>query len=520
VKRLRGLAPWETALLAAAAVWTFLPLAALVADAARKGRTLTGGDGPIPGDQLQYLAWVRDVRATGLASNLFDLRAGEQVFAHPMFTLSGWANGVGVPIQLAYWAWKPIAVVVLVGGAVIWVRRMLPGRPGAQAAAATLALFAYSPLSALVLWGDLGSSPQRKDVATAAGELFAAGELWGYAQTAIAIGLMPAVILLTERATRPLGPSGGVSTRALVAAAALLGLLVSWLHPWQGVALAFVLAGLAAWPGQPPRRRLAAVLPIVGLALPLAYYEGLSRFDAAWELAAAQNEVGRLDLWTVLLAVVPLAIPAAFGLRRPGGDVAERALLLWIGAALLSYALVSAFPPHALAGASFPLAVLAVRGFQRLRAPVPVAVAALAVLALPGIAYQAREMSRAHSSPIQQLYLRGDEADALAFLRRDAPPGGVLAPVAIATSIPSQTGRPVWVGHPSWTPDYDRRRVAAEELFEGRLDPALARSLVRATGARLLVADCRGRADLRPLLGPLVMSTRRFGCATVYEVAA
>jgi hypothetical protein len=42
--------------------------------------------------------------------------------------------------------------------------------------------------------------------------------------------------------------------------------------------------------------------------------------------------------------------------------------------------------------------------------------------------------------------------------------------------------------------------------------------LVGTSGARVLVAGCATRADLPRLLGPLVARTRRFGCATVYEL--
>ena len=54
------------------------------------------------------------------------------MFAHPLFTPSGLASRVGLPIPLAYWLWKPVAALVLGGGALIWVRRLLPGRIGSS----------------------------------------------------------------------------------------------------------------------------------------------------------------------------------------------------------------------------------------------------------------------------------------------------------------------------------------------------------------------------------------------------
>jgi hypothetical protein len=223
-------------------------------------------------------------------------------------------------------------------------------------------------------------------------------------------------------------------------------------------------------------------------------------------------------VYALALALAPLALPAAFGLRRPGDDVAERALLLWIAASLVALAALKNFPSHFLAGLSVPLSVLAVRGAGRLRASRAMAAGAVALATLPGMAYVAREFHRVYELPVQQLYLVGDEADALAYVRHGAPPGGVLASPRLATSVPSQTGRAVWEGHPSWTPDYEARVTASQQLFTGALAPGPARALVSTSGARVLVSGCGARADLARLLGPLVARTRRFGCATVYEL--
>jgi len=113
VSRLRALAPWELAFLALVFAWAFAPVVVLVVESLRHGYTLTGADGPIPGDQLQYLAWVRDAGEHGLAANLFELRPSGHVFVHPMFTPSGLANRLGLPIPVAYWLWKPVAALAL-----------------------------------------------------------------------------------------------------------------------------------------------------------------------------------------------------------------------------------------------------------------------------------------------------------------------------------------------------------------------------------------------------------------------
>jgi hypothetical protein len=55
--------------------------------------------------------------------------------------------------------------------------------------------------------------------------------------------------------------------------------------------------------------------------------------------------------------------------------------------------------------------------------------------------------------------------------------------------------------------------------MDGSYRPAAARAFVRSTGARFVLQDCESRGDLSTALGPMVTSTRRFGCATVYEVS-
>ena len=49
---------------------------------------------------------------------------------------------------------------------------------------------------------------------------------------------------------------------------------------------------------------------------------------------------------------------------------------------------------------------------------------------------------------------------------------------------------------------------------------AEAEALVRASGARYLLSDCHGRADIRALVARVAARERRFGCATVWEVRA
>jgi hypothetical protein len=84
--------------------------------------------------------------------------------------------------------------------------------------------------------------------------------------------------------------------------------------------------------------------------------------------------------------------------------------------------------------------------------------------------------------------------------------------------VPAYTGRETWVGAGSWTPDFVRRSQRAEDLFAGRMSPAAARALVRRSGARFLLSDCHGRADIARTLAGFTEPPRRFGCATVWRV--
>jgi hypothetical protein len=83
--------------------------------------------------------------------------------------------------------------------------------------------------------------------------------------------------------------------------------------------------------------------------------------------------------------------------------------------------------------------------------------------------------------------------------------------------LPYRTGREVYVGALSWTPDWAARVRRTNALFEGDMSASAAQALARSSGARFVFVDCRpGLRDLRPLLGPLLQRVDRYGCATVY----
>jgi hypothetical protein len=515
----------EFALLAALVCWGLFPVVLLLIHAADTHTRLTGADGlvgadgELGGDQLQYLAWIRDASAHGLAADLFRLTDIRRVYLEPLFTISGGLYRLGVPLVVAYMVFKPIAIGALGIGAIAWARRMFGDRAGARAATVALSLFLATPGADLLGWTHVGKGGLAFPLFLLGSELHGADKIWGYVPSAIALGLMPIALLATERALaiaasqRP-SRAGRAGPLALATAAALIA---SWLHPWQGVTLILILAGLAALRRGRGATTLAA--PAIAAALPLAYYYVLSHADPAWSLASTYEATKRAPAITLIVGFGPLALIAAPGLRRPRGEMIEQALLLWIAATFVNYFVNDSFPPHAYQGLAFPFSVLAVRGFQRLRLPAIVGWLAVGLLTIPGMVSDARKLIRTFDRPLVQYYLPHDDVAALSWVTHHAPPGGVLAPTPFASVIPSQTGRAVWVGNGYWSLHYPEQSKLVQRLFRGHMRTTVARSFVASTGARILVADCDHRADLSKALGPMLASTHTFGCVRVYVLS-
>lgn len=518
MRRLSGQSWWVGLILVALGAWSLVPLAYLVGEGTPL-RLLTGADGPFAGDQLQYMSWIRSVADSGLAGNGFDLRTGSKVFVHPMFSLSGLLVWLGLPIQLAVLIWKPVTVVALLGGVWAYAARTLEG-VRSRAAGVFLGVFACSPLLLVFREGDL---PGRDHLTLLAGEAMPAARLWGYLPAAMSVALMPIALICVTRLLRT-SASGRGESRALLGAG-LAGALVSWLHPWQGgvLLLTVVLSAIGTeLPYRVAARRLAPAL--LAWVLPLAYYAVLARADSAWELAydasrAAEN--GGRPLLALVPAFAPLVAVAAFGVRLDrNAGVLERSLLAWPVVTLVVYLVSPTFPAHVLTGVTVPLAVLSVRGWQRVtRRPRPaLAVAALALAVVPGAWAAANiglDVVREHDQPSR---LSAGERSALAYLDARSGRGGVLASDYIGAAVPAFTGRRVWSGHPNWTTNYWARQAAVAALFRGRLRGARARLMVRSTGARWLLADCRAQTDLARSVGGSLLQRRDFGCAAVYVV--
>jgi hypothetical protein len=503
----------ELAAFAALAGLSLLVLAALLT----KGRALTGADGLLAADQLQYFTWIRQAGEHWLAGNEYDMAPDNRVFLHPGFLLSGLLHEwLGLSVPLSYLLlWKPVAVALLFWGVLAYARRMLPAG-GPRYAGLILGVFAVMPASAFVAWTGLGGKPRQYTFDFIAGELASAQYLWGYLMTAIAVALMPLVLLAVERRRR-------------LVLAALGALLVTWLQPWQGGTLVLVIAAAEAVTWQRTRERPGiGVLAVLGAAcVPAVYYAVLQRTDAAWELAGQVNAAGTQPTWSwpwwaIALTLAPLAIPAALAYRTPAPtwqDVAARA---WPLAALLVYlAPVGTFPYHAFQGMSIPLAILAVQGVRSVWPhPRPaLVVAALALMVVPGTAHRFEVAVNSIRAAGDPYFVFPGEQAALDALEADPRPGGVLAPAYGGHMLPYKTGREVYVGALSWTPDWEARVVETRALFEGDLAPAEAQALARRSGARFVFVDCRpGLRDLEPVLGPLIERTRRFGCATLYDL--
>lgn len=506
----------ELLLLVAVAGWSVLVLVHLAYRL--HGGALTGADGPFPADQLQYLAWARESGEHILAGDLFEIPPGTRVFIQPMWLLSGLAWRAGAPMVVVALMWKPVAVIALVLAVRAYAARM--GAIGAWERTAVV-LLAIGYVSPIILLTDRGAS--------LSGEIFTADQLWGYLPTVLAVALMPVYLLALERAIA----TGGSTRKRALAIVGGTAILLGWLHPWQGETIAVITGGLLLW-----RRLRSGTQPLLlGLTaslLPLAGYFALSRFDASWRLAEAAENIAPASFIDLLAALAPIAAIAlaGFWFRRMGDDIQEQALVLWPLATLLQYfVLAPSFRAHALEGIAIPLAVMTARAVKHLarganassryrRSMPTLLLGALAlVLTIPGAIHVARTSLHLIGSGQGGQIVNPSERSALSYLARVPGAAGVLAPSGLGALVPAFTGKPTWVGHPAWTPDFGRRAQFAAGLAAAAIPPALARDQIERSGARYVLLGCRSRR-INSLLAPLVAGTHRFGCAFVYVLRA
>ncbi len=135
----------------------------------------------------------------------------------------------------------------------------------------------------------------------------------------------------------------------------------------------------------------SARVVIVGVAtlVPLLYYAIIAGSDSAWSLGQLRASGNAPLVWPVLVAFGPLLLLALLA-RRPQRDPRDQLLILWPLAALLVYlALGRDARGSALEGVTLPLAILAVRGWQRLALSRGWAYVALFLAIVPGAFYSA-----------------------------------------------------------------------------------------------------------------------------------
>jgi hypothetical protein len=207
----------------------------------------------------------------------------------------------------------------------------------------------------------------------------------------------------------------------------------------------------------------------------------------------------------------------------------------WVPGAILisvlSATAAGATPLHAFQGIALPLGVLAVEGVGRVRLRRPVVsrrpmyalgAAAVALVTVPGT-IKLLQFAPPLVKPTagNANWITRDERTALRYLAKDPQKGGVLTRSYLGAAVPGLTGRRAFVGDCLWSePGCLTRSSVAQNLFDGTLSGAPARTFVKTTGARFLLADCSSQAPLSSTLGSLVISVRHFGCASVYELDA
>ena len=513
---------FEWLLLAALAALGFSVLAGLVLRTLIKGGHVTGSDGYLVVDALQYLNWLRQSGDHLAAANLYDFAPLRYTFVHPGLIAAGLLHRLGFGLVTSYALVKPFAVASMFFGAAALVHRHLSGTADRRAALAT-ALFYCAPASAIAGWVLAPSSEAKFHLDFAGGEVWAGSYLWGYSFTAMAVGLVPLGVIAWERSRR------GGSARLRVAAAAC-ALIAAWFQPWQGATLVGVvcLAELIRWRSERGKltESLAALAPIVAAAvIPLVYYLVLSKTDPAWELAGtANNERPRWPLWVLLASLGPLAVPAAFAYGRKGwADAGSVALRIWpLVAMAIYFAPVGTFPFHAVQGLQVPLAVLAFVALRdRLgdrKLPAVAAIAAVFSLVVPGTIYRVQQMRDAVNAGQQAFFLTDQERAALKWLDSNGSKGGVVTENYLGTVIPAWTGRQTWIGAGSWTPEFDRRRKLVDALFAGRLSPADARQMLVRPGSGFVLEDCRAQPGFFKAIAGFTKVVWSDGCVVVFEL--
>lgn len=504
-RRLPRIDWFELAVLIVLAAFSVWVLVLDLATVSTHGWVWDGTDSAYVVDQLQYLAWIRDASTHVLASNLFVMHSTPHDYLQPMVAISGGLVAMGVTPPIALLAWQPVAIGALFVAVRGLVRSQLRGRLVVRTAL-VLALFAGLPGMYFDLWLPFWT--------------------WGYQEALLALACSIGSLLIYQRARE-----GG----QLFWVAAVLGALASWLHPWQGEILLILIVSAEAimWIAGRDARFWRPLPVVIATLLPLIYYVVLARVDPSWRLGQL-GSTGIVPLPQLLWPLAPLAVPALLAYRRRHLTFIQAATRVWPFAAVAVYLAaergLGSSPPHAFAGITVPLAVLAVEGVQSLRLPpfVPrrtitkllgVMITAVLVLALT-VPVAVDKLGVAHHLVRANKEFTPDEQRALQYLARDPEPGGVLTPIHLGALVPFETGRHTYIGDCYWSlPDCGGRNVDSWlAVHWGRLWEPVARAFVNSTGARFVVKDCKGEDHLWKELQAIIISVHNFGCASVYEL--
>jgi hypothetical protein len=505
-------------LLAALSMWD---VASNLVIAQAHGLVWTRTDGFFAVDQLQYLAWIQSSAHHWLIGDLFVLRPTPADYLQPAILLSGLLVRAGVASWLALMLWKPVAVLAIALAAVALSRRCFE-RTFDRRAALVLALF-YASLS------DVDHS------LGVIGDMMSMWQSWGYPFGLIAAALITVGLIRYADARDSTPPLPATIVPGL------LGALAGALHPWQGelMFLIVVIAELcrarttleAVRRGEAKPLIRLIVITLVLVALPLLYYFGLGHLDEVWR-AGQQRARHSFSTAATVIAAAPLLSFALLGYRGAPKDTLELLLRAWIPAAVVIwlFALTSlgATPLHAVGGLPLPMAVLAVRGVHRTgldRLPRArlLACLAIAVVTIPATAYT---MGYAHTfiepAPDSGDYIAPAESAALGYLTGSRVPGGVLTALRLGQTVPGVTGRATYLGDCLWSePTCDVRKRDTAALLAGRMSTSRARRFVASSRARFVLGGCgANRARVSAQLAPLLAGTRRFGCATVWQLRA
>lgn len=482
-------------------------------------RLWTGTNGAYIGDQMQYVGWIRSSYQHILIGNPFKTSGGIRDYLNPGLVISEFIVALGFSASVSYLFWTPVAAIALGVATWAYIRRTL-STTASQRTALVLTLFYLSPLPFIAMhlhW----NAPYLSAYAL---EMWPAFYLWGYPLTALSVALLMGCLLTLSRARNAHKFSWTAPTCSLFCA---------WLQPWQGATLVLIVVGSEIYVRSHGRfrtnRSLLAATICASIA-PLLYYFLLSRLDGTWMLSGQVNSHSE-PVADLVLTLLPLGLLAAIAyVRRPRGFVSMTAYVwpICCFVVFLSIDLVhGTSPDHALQGLNVPVSILAIIGIGIVgkgltsRAWIVATAAFVALLAAIPLAYElnsARGLGQPAIFGAEPYFIRTSEARALGYLARSPQQGAVLSTLYLGQIVPAETGRNTWVGLASWTPDYTDRTVAAERLFSKQMTQNQAITLVRGSGARFLVSDCSHGDDLSSTLKPILQSTIRFGCATVYIV--